>query len=224
MPHGVSRPVGGSTPPAGRLVSFFVVTSPPCLPGFAVAQCINQHSSPSLSSPSPSASGSPSGSGSTSHCDSGGASSSSTPSATQSPSGIGHVTRAGGLRGTLSSLNAETADPQLLLATVLGDAATRGALCPLRQDVARGFRSQQASLPPFAGWATERPSLTAEPEGMDSRWAGPTSTPLSLQSLRCHEEGSPRRACLKPCKRIMSLLVFSSSVTYQFPLSTLGAV
>lgn len=54
------------------------------VPGFAVAQCINQHSSPSLSSPSPpSASGSPGGSGSTSHCDSGG--SSSTPSATQSP-------------------------------------------------------------------------------------------------------------------------------------------
>ncbi|XP_040829266.1 protein CLEC16A isoform X1 [Ochotona curzoniae] len=54
------------------------------VPGFAVAQCINQHSSPSLSSPSPpSASGSPSGS--TSHCDSGGASSSSTPSAAQSP-------------------------------------------------------------------------------------------------------------------------------------------
>ncbi|XP_053785179.1 protein CLEC16A isoform X3 [Desmodus rotundus] len=56
------------------------------VPGFAVAQCINQHSSPSLSSPSPSASGSPSGSGSTSHCDSGGASSSSTPSVAQSPS------------------------------------------------------------------------------------------------------------------------------------------
>ncbi|XP_048080543.1 protein CLEC16A isoform X4 [Ursus arctos] len=52
--------------------------------GFAVAQCINQHSSPSLSSPS--ASGSPSGSGSTSHCESAGTSSSSTPSATQSPS------------------------------------------------------------------------------------------------------------------------------------------
>ncbi|KAM5198885.1 protein CLEC16A isoform 15-T23 [Hipposideros larvatus] len=56
------------------------------VPGFAVAQCINQHSSPSLSSPSPSASGSPSGSGTTSHCDSGGASSSSTPSVAQSPS------------------------------------------------------------------------------------------------------------------------------------------
>ncbi|XP_051703388.1 protein CLEC16A isoform X3 [Oryctolagus cuniculus] len=57
------------------------------VPGFAVAQCINQHSSPSLSSPSPpSASGSPSGS--TGHCDSGGASSSSTPSATQSPAGV----------------------------------------------------------------------------------------------------------------------------------------
>uniref|UniRef100_A0A452S4I6 C-type lectin domain containing 16A n=1 Tax=Ursus americanus TaxID=9643 RepID=A0A452S4I6_URSAM len=54
------------------------------VPGFAVAQCINQHSSPSLSSPS--ASGSPSGSGSTSHCESAGTSSSSTPSATQSPS------------------------------------------------------------------------------------------------------------------------------------------
>uniref|UniRef100_A0A8C9Q1V3 C-type lectin domain containing 16A n=1 Tax=Spermophilus dauricus TaxID=99837 RepID=A0A8C9Q1V3_SPEDA len=48
------------------------------VPGFAVAQCINQHSSPSLSSPSP-----PSASGNTSHCDSGG--SSSTPSAAQSP-------------------------------------------------------------------------------------------------------------------------------------------
>ncbi|XP_074179205.1 protein CLEC16A isoform X10 [Rhinolophus sinicus] len=56
------------------------------VPGFAVAQCINQHSSPSLSSPSPSASGSPSGSASSSHCDSGGASSSSTPSVAQSPS------------------------------------------------------------------------------------------------------------------------------------------
>ncbi|XP_023385386.1 protein CLEC16A isoform X3 [Pteropus vampyrus] len=58
------------------------------VPGFAVAQCINQHSSPSLSSPSPSASGSPSGSGNTSHCDSGGASSSSTPSVAQSPTGV----------------------------------------------------------------------------------------------------------------------------------------
>ncbi|XP_073070857.1 protein CLEC16A isoform X4 [Manis javanica] len=56
------------------------------VPGFAVAQCINQHSSSSLSSPSPSTSGSPGGSGSTSRGDSGGASSSSTPSATQSPS------------------------------------------------------------------------------------------------------------------------------------------
>ncbi|XP_047389015.1 protein CLEC16A isoform X4 [Sciurus carolinensis] len=57
------------------------------VPGFAVAQCINQHSSPSLSSPSPpSASGSPSSSGNTSHCDSGG--SSSTPSATQSPADV----------------------------------------------------------------------------------------------------------------------------------------
>ncbi|XP_011885911.1 PREDICTED: protein CLEC16A isoform X5 [Cercocebus atys] len=56
------------------------------VPGFAVAQCINQHSSPSLSSQSPpSASGSPSGSGSTSHCDSGGTSSSSTPSTAHSP-------------------------------------------------------------------------------------------------------------------------------------------
>ncbi|XP_069343025.1 protein CLEC16A isoform X3 [Eulemur rufifrons] len=56
------------------------------VPGFAVAQCINQHSSPTLSSQSPpSASGSPSDSGSTSHCDSGGASSSSTPSVAQSP-------------------------------------------------------------------------------------------------------------------------------------------
>ncbi|XP_030878933.1 protein CLEC16A-like isoform X3 [Leptonychotes weddellii] len=55
------------------------------VPGFAVAQCINQHSLPSLSSPS-AGGGSPSGSASTSHCDSGGTSSSSTPSATQSPS------------------------------------------------------------------------------------------------------------------------------------------
>ncbi|KAM6378878.1 protein CLEC16A isoform 1-T1 [Pluvialis apricaria] len=51
------------------------------VPGFAVAQCINQHNPSPLSSPSPS-----SGSGSTGHCDSVTASSTSTPSAAQSPS------------------------------------------------------------------------------------------------------------------------------------------
>ncbi|XP_074014520.1 protein CLEC16A isoform X1 [Numenius arquata] len=50
------------------------------VPGFAVAQCINQHNSSPLSSPSPS-----SGSGSTGRCDSVTASSTSTPSAAQSP-------------------------------------------------------------------------------------------------------------------------------------------
>ncbi|KFO75754.1 Protein CLEC16A, partial [Cuculus canorus] len=49
------------------------------VPGFAVAQCINQHNPSPLSSPSPS-------SGSTGHCDSVTASSTSTPSASQSPS------------------------------------------------------------------------------------------------------------------------------------------
>ncbi|XP_054068038.1 protein CLEC16A isoform X2 [Rissa tridactyla] len=52
------------------------------VPGFAVAQCINQHNPSPLSSPSPS-----SGSGSTGRCDSVTASSTSTPSAAQSPSG-----------------------------------------------------------------------------------------------------------------------------------------
>ncbi|XP_019363005.1 PREDICTED: protein CLEC16A isoform X5 [Gavialis gangeticus] len=51
------------------------------VPGFAVAQCINQHNPSPLSSPSPS-----SGSGSTGRCDSITASSTSTPSAAQSPS------------------------------------------------------------------------------------------------------------------------------------------
>ncbi|NWX40558.1 CL16A protein, partial [Steatornis caripensis] len=51
------------------------------VPGFAVAQCVNQHNPSPLSSPSPS-----SGSGSTGHCDSVTASSTSTPSAAQSPS------------------------------------------------------------------------------------------------------------------------------------------
>lgn len=53
------------------------------VPGFAVAQCINQHHPSPLSSPSPS-----SGSGSTGRCDSVAASSASTPSVAQSPSGI----------------------------------------------------------------------------------------------------------------------------------------
>ncbi|XP_025059049.1 protein CLEC16A isoform X1 [Alligator sinensis] len=53
------------------------------VPGFAVAQCINQHNPSPLSSPSPS-----SGSGSTGRCDSITASSTSTPSAAQSPSGL----------------------------------------------------------------------------------------------------------------------------------------
>nr|XP_048721538.1 protein CLEC16A isoform X3 [Caretta caretta] len=52
------------------------------VPGFAVAQCINQHNPSPLSSPSPSSSGS----GSTGHCDSVTASSTSTPSTAQSPS------------------------------------------------------------------------------------------------------------------------------------------
>ncbi|XP_068941995.1 protein CLEC16A isoform X1 [Petaurus breviceps papuanus] len=55
------------------------------VPGFAVAQCINQHGSSPLSSSSPS-SGSSSGSGSTGRCDSVAPSSTSTPSAAQSPS------------------------------------------------------------------------------------------------------------------------------------------
>ncbi|XP_065539929.1 protein CLEC16A isoform X12 [Lathamus discolor] len=53
------------------------------VPGFAVAQCINQHNPSPVSSPSPS-----SGSGSTGRCDSVAASSTSTPSAAQSPSGL----------------------------------------------------------------------------------------------------------------------------------------
>ncbi|XP_056662123.1 protein CLEC16A isoform X2 [Monodelphis domestica] len=58
------------------------------VPGFAVAQCINQHGSSPLSSPSPPSSGSSSGSGSTGRCDSVAPSSTSTPSAAQSPSDI----------------------------------------------------------------------------------------------------------------------------------------
>ncbi|XP_071976816.1 protein CLEC16A isoform X3 [Engystomops pustulosus] len=54
------------------------------VPGFAVAQCINQHSASPASSPSPPSSGS--SSGSTGPCDSVTASLTSTPSAVQSPS------------------------------------------------------------------------------------------------------------------------------------------
>ncbi|XP_041085713.1 protein CLEC16A-like isoform X9 [Polyodon spathula] len=57
------------------------------VPGFAVAQCINQHSPSQMPSPSSLSSGSGSGSGSTGRCDSIAASTISTPSATQSPSG-----------------------------------------------------------------------------------------------------------------------------------------
>ncbi|XP_069066266.1 protein CLEC16A isoform X2 [Pleurodeles waltl] len=54
------------------------------VPGFAVAQCINQHSPSPASSPSPPSSGS--SSGSTGRCDSVTASTTSTPSVVQSPS------------------------------------------------------------------------------------------------------------------------------------------
>ncbi|XP_053550241.1 protein CLEC16A [Bombina bombina] len=57
------------------------------VPGFAVAQCINQHTSSPAPPPSPPSSGS--SSSSTGPCDSQTASSTSTPSATQSPSGTG---------------------------------------------------------------------------------------------------------------------------------------
>ncbi|XP_028906458.1 protein CLEC16A isoform X3 [Ornithorhynchus anatinus] len=56
------------------------------VPGFAVAQCINQHNPSPLSSPSPPSSGSSSGSSSTGRCDSVSASTTTTPSAAQSPS------------------------------------------------------------------------------------------------------------------------------------------
>ncbi|XP_064415117.1 protein CLEC16A isoform X3 [Latimeria chalumnae] len=56
------------------------------VPGFAVAQCINQHSPSPASTPSPPSCGSTSGSGSTGPCDSATASTTSTPSAAQSPS------------------------------------------------------------------------------------------------------------------------------------------
>ncbi|XP_074866689.1 protein CLEC16A isoform X1 [Carettochelys insculpta] len=69
----------GSCDPAVQRSVFASVDK---VPGFAVAQCINQHNPSPLSSPSPSSSGS----GSTGHCDSVTASSTSTPSAAQSPS------------------------------------------------------------------------------------------------------------------------------------------
>ncbi|XP_063790361.1 protein CLEC16A isoform X2 [Pseudophryne corroboree] len=56
------------------------------VPGFAVAQCINQHSASPASSPSPPSSGS--SSGSTGPCDSVTTSLTSTPSTVQSPSGL----------------------------------------------------------------------------------------------------------------------------------------
>lgn len=154
----------------------------PCLAGFAVAQCINQHSSPSVSSPSPSASGSPSGSGSSSHCDSGGASSSSTPSVAQSPSGIGHVIQCGRDFGepcnplmprplipSFSSLPCLGTLPLSVPRSVYHDAAHGPA----------GVAPCRVEIIPSAGWSTERPSLTAELEGMDSRQAELESIPLS---------------------------------------------
>uniref|UniRef100_A0A8D0DJZ4 C-type lectin domain containing 16A n=1 Tax=Salvator merianae TaxID=96440 RepID=A0A8D0DJZ4_SALMN len=67
----------GSCDPAVQRSVFASVDK---VPGFAVAQCINQHNPSPVSSPSPSSSGS------TGHCDSAAASSASTPSVVQSPS------------------------------------------------------------------------------------------------------------------------------------------
>ncbi|XP_065588391.1 protein CLEC16A isoform X4 [Cyrtonyx montezumae] len=68
----------GSSDPTVQRTAFASVDK---VPGFAVAQCINQHHPSPLSSPSPS-----SGSGSTGHCDSMAASSTSTPSVARNPS------------------------------------------------------------------------------------------------------------------------------------------
>ncbi|XP_027695020.1 protein CLEC16A isoform X2 [Vombatus ursinus] len=73
----------GSSDPAVQRSVFASVDK---VPGFAVAQCVNQHGSSPLSSSSPPSSGSSSGSGSTGRCDSVAPSSTSTPSAAQSPS------------------------------------------------------------------------------------------------------------------------------------------
>uniref|UniRef100_A0A8C8YLJ2 C-type lectin domain containing 16A n=1 Tax=Prolemur simus TaxID=1328070 RepID=A0A8C8YLJ2_PROSS len=129
------------------------------VPGFAVAQCINQHSPPTLSSQSPpSASGSPSDSGSTSHCDSGGASSSSTPSVAQSPADAPTIP--------------EQAQPHLPDQLVIVN-ETEADSKPSKT-VARGAALETASL---------SPSLVPAPQPTLSLLCEDTADTLSVESL-----------------------------------------
>uniref|UniRef100_A0A2K5EVD9 C-type lectin domain containing 16A n=1 Tax=Aotus nancymaae TaxID=37293 RepID=A0A2K5EVD9_AOTNA len=143
------------------------------VPGFAVAQCINQHSSPSLSSQSPpSASGSPSGSGSTSHCDSGGTSSSSTPSTAQSPADA----------PTTPELPQPHLPDQLVIASET-EADSRPS-----KNVARSAAVETASLSPSLVPA-QQPTIsllcedTADTLSVESLTLVPPVDPHSLRSL-----------------------------------------
>nr|XP_012640289.1 protein CLEC16A isoform X3 [Microcebus murinus] len=129
------------------------------VPGFAVAQCINQHSSPTLSSQSPpSASGSPSDSGSTSRCDSGAASSTSTPSAAQSPADAPTIPE----------------QPQPRLPDQLVIVNETEADSKPSKTVARGAALETASL---------SPSLVPTPQPTLSLLCEDTADTLSVESL-----------------------------------------
>uniref|UniRef100_G1RGN0 C-type lectin domain containing 16A n=1 Tax=Nomascus leucogenys TaxID=61853 RepID=G1RGN0_NOMLE len=159
------------------------------VPGFAVAQCINQHSSPSLSSQSPpSASGSPSGSRSTSHCDSGGTSSSSTPSTAQSPAD--------------APMTPELPKPHLPDQLVIVN-ETEADSKPSK-NVARSATVETASLSPSLVPA-QQPTIsllcedTADTLSVESLTLVPPVDPHSLRSLTgMPPPSTPAAACTEP--------------------------
>nr|XP_007983919.2 protein CLEC16A isoform X2 [Chlorocebus sabaeus] len=159
------------------------------VPGFAVAQCINQHSSPSLSSQSPpSASGSPSGSGSTSHCDSGGTSSSSTPSTAQSPAD--------------APMTPELPKPHLPDQLVIVNETEADS--KLSKNMARSAAVETASLSPSLVPA-QQPTIsllcedTADTLSVESLTLVPPVDPHSLRSLTgIPPLSTPAAACTEP--------------------------
>ncbi|XP_073503836.1 protein CLEC16A isoform X9 [Phyllobates terribilis] len=159
------------------------------VPGFAVAQCINQHSMSPASSPSPPSSGS--SSGSTGPCDSVTASLTSTPSAVQSPSDLAGKEDGGSLVYRRQTVTEDTGF-RLSNCTCLNDSSTPDQapvtlytqMESIDETQHSGSRTRKSSLLKTDGEITNlAPSLTPAPQPTISLISDDNTDALSVESL-----------------------------------------
>ncbi|KAM9305540.1 protein CLEC16A [Gastrophryne carolinensis] len=158
------------------------------VPGFAVAQCINQHTATPASSPSPPSSSS--SSGSTGPCDSATTSLTSTPSTVQSPSGLAGKEDDESLVYRRQTVMEDTGS-RPLKDSCLNDSSTPDQPLTFNSQVenteetqSSATRSRKSSLRKLDGEITNlAPSLTPAPQPTISLISDDNTDALSVESL-----------------------------------------